>query len=417
MPTDTTAATYREIFRLREFRALFAAHLLSLIGDQLTKVAVAALVFTGTGSAFLAAVTFGIGYLPWVVLGPVLSALADRFPRRTVMIVSDAARMCLIALLVTPGLPVAVLIGVLFVSALLAPPAQAARSATMPEVLDGDKYVVAAGISSLTGQIAQMLGFAGGGLLLAVLSAREVLLIDAATFAISALLLARHLIRRPAPARAGAPTVLRSTADGFRLVTRDPQLRAYLLLGWAGAAFATAPEGLMTAYAQWVGGGDATVGLLLSAMPFGCMIGAIIYGRFTSPAARWRQVRPMALLSCLALVPIAAGPPLPVVLGLLALSGYGTAFQIALNARFVREVPGSHRARAFGVAAAGMMAGIGLATSLAGALTDLAGNPALIVGGCGLAGCLAMLPVARRWPAHLPAPTETAPRLRGVGDP
>ncbi|MEV0825151.1 MFS transporter [Nonomuraea rubra] len=389
------AATYREVFAVREFRGLFAAHLLSLAGDQLSKIAASAVVFGATGSALLAAITFGVGYLPWVVVGPVLATLSDRFPRRTVMVACDLARMLLMLVLAVPGLPAGVLIGVLFGSALLAPPAQAARSAIMPQVLDGDRYVVAAGISGLTAQLAQVLGFAAGGLLVGALSPRAALVADAATFGLSALLLALCLTRRPAPPRGPASSVLRDTLDGVRLVRSSRTLRACVLPAVAGAAFTSAPSGQMIAYAGELGGGEELAGLLLSAVSLGCVAGAVGHGRFTSPARRLRQVRAMAVTSCLALVPIAAGPPLPVLLALLALSGYGTAFQITLNARFVTEVPDTHRARAFGVAVAAMMAGNGLATAASGAVSDLLGSPSLAIGLCGVAGVVCLLPLTR----------------------
>jgi hypothetical protein len=64
------AASYRDVFAVGEFRALFVAHLLSLVGDQLSRVAVSVLVYARTGSALVAAVAFAISYLPWVVIGP-----------------------------------------------------------------------------------------------------------------------------------------------------------------------------------------------------------------------------------------------------------------------------------------------------------------------------------------------------------
>jgi MFS family permease len=348
-----------------------------------------------------AAVAFAISYLPWVVVGPVLTALADRFPRRAVMIACDAVRAPLVAVLAVPGLPGTVVVAVLFVSALFAPPAQAARAAVLPEVLDGDGYVVGNGISNLSTQLAQVLGFAVGGVLVGALTPRGALLADAVTFAVSALLLGRYTTRRPAPARAARTTVLRDTLDGLRLVMADRALRRFVLLAWTGAAFLAAPEGLMTAYAAHLDGDEATVGFLLAAIPLGMVGGAVVYGRFTPPVRRWRSVPAMASLSCAGLVPIVLDPPLPVVLLLLAVAGYGSAYQVALNARFVQQVPASHRARAFGVAVAvavaGMMVSMGLTTAAAGALVDVWTNPALIVGLCGATGLVAMLPLLRGW--------------------
>jgi len=56
--------------------------LLSIIGDQLAKVALSILVFQRTSSTLLTALTYGLSYLPWVIGGPLLSTLADRLPRR-----------------------------------------------------------------------------------------------------------------------------------------------------------------------------------------------------------------------------------------------------------------------------------------------------------------------------------------------
>jgi predicted MFS family arabinose efflux permease len=253
--STSRAASYRDVFAVREFRALFGAHLLSLIGDQLSRVAVSVLVYARTGSALFAAVAFAISYLPWVVIGPVLTALADRFPRRTAMIACDAVRVPLVAVLVIPGVPTTAVVAVLFVSALFAPPAQAARAAVLPEVLDGDTYVVANSITNLSIQLAQVLGFAVGGALVGALSPRGAPLADAVSFVVSALLVSRYMTRRPAPARVARTTVLRDTLDGVRLVMTDRVLRRFVLLAWIGAACLAAPEGLMTAYAAHLNGG------------------------------------------------------------------------------------------------------------------------------------------------------------------
>src|ERR1700722_8212994 len=82
-------ATYREVFAVAEFRALWLAQLLSVTGDQLAKGAVTVLVYDRTHSALLAAVTFAVSFLPAFIGGLTLSGLADRLPRRAVMIACD----------------------------------------------------------------------------------------------------------------------------------------------------------------------------------------------------------------------------------------------------------------------------------------------------------------------------------------
>jgi len=90
-PNEDRQATVGEVFAIPEFRALWFARCLSLIGDQLARVALAILAFDQTGSPALTALTYALTYLPAVVSGPLLSGLADRYPRRAVMIAADLA--------------------------------------------------------------------------------------------------------------------------------------------------------------------------------------------------------------------------------------------------------------------------------------------------------------------------------------
>src|SRR5213079_2627345 len=95
--------------------------------------------------------------------GPLLAGYADRFPRRSVMMVCDGARAVLVAVAVTPGLPVGALIGLLYVLHLFAPPFAAARAALMPQVLEGEAYITGNGLAASSYQLVQVIGFAAGG--------------------------------------------------------------------------------------------------------------------------------------------------------------------------------------------------------------------------------------------------------------
>jgi hypothetical protein len=286
----------------------------------------------------------------------------------------------------------------LVVVALFEPPFRAARSATLPEVLQGDLLVVANGLVHLSTQLVQVVGFAAGGVVVAVLSAQGAILVDAATFAASAVLIGVFVGHRAVSGARPDHGWLGMVGDGFRLVFGDRVLRGYLVLAWIGAAATTAPGGLMVSLATHLHGGSRVTGVLLAAMPLGTVIGAVLYARFTRPVRRWRLIRPMALLSCAALVPLAADLSLWAVLVLLVLAGYGASYVVVLNALYVQQVPTAYRARAFGVAASGIMVGQGAATFAAGALAEVLGDPAVVVSLCGLVGAIAMLPVLFRWP-------------------
>ncbi|HEX2075756.1 MAG TPA: MFS transporter [Geodermatophilus sp.] len=175
------------MFAEREFRPLFGSFLLSTVGDELARVALTVLVYQRTSSPLLSAITFGISYLPWLLGGPLLSTVADRLPRHRVLIAADVARAVLVAGMAIPGTPLPVLLVLMLLVALCAPPFEAARSALMADVLEGDRYAVATSLSNVGTQVAQVVGFVLAGALVALLSPSSVLLVDAATFVLSAL--------------------------------------------------------------------------------------------------------------------------------------------------------------------------------------------------------------------------------------
>ena len=74
--------SFRDVFAIAEFRALWTAQLLSVVGDQLARVALTVLVYDRTRSSLLAAVTFAVSIVPTFIGGLTLAWLADRYPRR-----------------------------------------------------------------------------------------------------------------------------------------------------------------------------------------------------------------------------------------------------------------------------------------------------------------------------------------------
>ncbi|GAA1592530.1 MFS transporter [Actinomadura kijaniata] len=390
-------ATYREVFAVGEFRALWAAQALSFVGDQLAQVALAVLVYSNTGSALLTALTYALTYLPPIVGGPVLSGLADLFPRRTVMVVCDVLRAALVGLMAVPGLSMWALSALVFATVLLGAPFSAARAAVLPDVLDGDRYVAGSAINNITHQASQMVGFVAGGAVIAAVGEHRALALNALTFAVSALILLAGTRRRPAPKRRGRQSLglWRGTRDGARLVFGDPTLRALVSFAWL-CGFYVVPEGLAAPYAATFDGSPVTVGLLMSAMPTGMVLGAFVYSRFVRPTNRIRSMGWMAMLACAPLVASAMHPPLWAVLALWALSGVGSAYQLAANAAFVAEVPAEGRAQAFGLAQSGILAGQGCGILAAGAAAQRLG-PETVVALAGALGLSAAAILAVNW--------------------
>ncbi|RBY81852.1 MFS transporter [Blastococcus sp. TF02A-26] len=384
---------------------MFGTFLLSTIGDQLARVALTVLVYERTDSPLLSAITFAISYLPWLVGGPLLATLADRLPRHRVLVASDAVRALLVAGMAVPGAPLPVLLVLLLLVSLFAPPFESARSALVADVLTGDRYALATALTSVSSQMSQVVGFALGGTLIWALHPSWVLLLDAATFAVSALWLNARLQPRPAPAAAEGPrSVWRDAGEGLRLIRRTPRLLTIVVLVWVGVMFANAAEGIAAPLVDEIGGGATGVGLLLAANPLGVTVGGLLLGRLVPPAWRDRLVPALVLLS---LVPVlaaglvalwapAGAGTFAVVLACMFVAGIGGAWTIPLNVTFVQEVPRAFRGRAVGVAVSGLYGVQGLGALGAGlAAEGLA--PSGVVALIGGLGVLAVLPPLLSW--------------------
>jgi MFS family permease len=370
---------------------------LSFAGDQFAQVAIAILVYRRTHSAFLTALAYALTYLPPIAGGPLLSGLADLFPRRRIMISCDVLRIGTVGLMAIPGMPFAALCALLFCTVLAGAPFSSARAALLPDVLPGDKFVLGSAVGNITFQASQLLGFVAGAAVVAVVNPYRTLGLDAVTFGISALIVTAGVRARPLPRRdeAARPSLWTVSADGIRIVFGSRTLLTLLLFGWL-AGFYIVPEGLAAPYAHSLHGSTLTVGLLMAAMPFGTVVGAFLLGRIATASARLRMMGWLAILSCLPLIGSAWEPPLWLVLLLWALAGAGGAYQLAAAAAFMQALQPATRARAFGVAQSGLYAVQGLGILAGGAAAEAIGAP-LAVGLAGLVGLTAAAMLAVSW--------------------
>lgn len=397
--------TFSEIFRIGEYRAVFFATQLSSIGDFISKAAVTALVFVETRSFLLAAAAFAISYAPWAVGGPFLATLAERYRYRRVMVTCDIARASLVALVALPGNPVWLMLVLLFSVSLLAPPAQAARSAMLPLILSGDRVTLGIAVNQTGSQATQAIGYMGGALL-SIIDPRLALLINAATYVASATII-RYGVRDRAPAirPEQRSSLLRETREGFGVVFGTPTLRIIAVVVFASMLFSIVPEGLAIGWAEDLSGDSETrrglyQGLIMIANPIGSVIAALVVTRLVRPAVRQRVVPILGIAAPLALVPAIFNPGIAVVVAMTMISGLAiTGMLPVLNGTFVQILRHGYRARAFGVMNSGMQLLQGGAVLAVGALVAVTdAQLPLVVGLWSAAGVVLMLTLFSRWP-------------------
>lgn len=393
-----TPTGYGPVFAVREFRAVFAAHAFSLLGLVVSEIALSVLVYDLTGSPLLSALTFALGFLPYLVGGTFLAGVADRFPARRVLVVCDLVCAGCVAVMVVPGAPIAVLLAMRAALAVVAPVFQGTRTATLADVLgDGDLFVLGRSLLRIVSQSALLTGFGLGGLLLTVVSPRHALLVTVGTFLASAAFLRFGTRRRPARV-AGGQALVRDSLRGARQVLGDRRVLVLLLLFWVPPMFAVAPEALAAPYAEDLGVGSTGLGLLMCALPVGTIAGELFAGSRLRPATRHRITLPLVCVTLLPYAGYALRPGLGWSLVLLVVAGAGSAYTLGLDQWFVRSVPEELLGRAMTLNTAGLMTLQGLGMALSGAVAEFAGVR-VTVAGAGVLGtvlCAALAVAVRR---------------------
>ncbi len=277
----TTTSTRRRLPGGRPFRLILLALATSALGDWLYNVALLALVFGRTGSATWVALTTAARVLPIVVLGPLGGVLADRHDRRALMIGADAARamvMVALAVVAATGLP-------LLLAPLLAALATAASTVTSPSVaastarlVDDHELQRANALRSAIGQGAVVAGPALGAVVLALSDPAVAILVNAATFAVSAaavVAVGRNEAFQPrARAKGEVPSFLADLRAGARALRGAPT--AVRLV--AADVVCSGVYGLLTVLlvlvSRQVGAGDGGYGILLGGFGAGGLVGA-----------------------------------------------------------------------------------------------------------------------------------------------
>jgi MFS family permease len=263
------------------YRRLFFGNSLSVIGTQVTLMAVTLEVFDLTGSSAAVGMIGLVALVPLVVAGLYGGAIADAFDRRKVALASTLvlwATTILICLHAWAGMhSVWVLYALTAIHSGASGINMPTRGAIIPALV-GDKLLPAANALNMTlGSVAMMVAPVLGGLLVAGVGYAWTYTLDVVTFAASVYSVWR-LPAMPPEARKGVPGI-KAVIDGFRFLGTRPNVRMTFLIDLCAMILA-APKALMPAVgALAIGGGTTTVGVLMA----GVAIGAFLGGFFSGP--------------------------------------------------------------------------------------------------------------------------------------
>jgi MFS family permease len=299
------------LLHVRDFRLLWIGETTSSFGSSVSSVALPLVALSVLHAGVLAvSLLSAAAWLPWLVIGLPAGAWVDRLPRRRVMLVAD-----LVSIVGFATVPVAAAFGALTITQLVVVAGlcgvatvffQTAYRAVLPALLD--RRDLLEGNAKLQGsqEVTHVAGPGAAGLIAQLASPVGGVIVDAASFAVSALCLLRIHVAEP-QRTTQRRRLRREIADGLRIVIRDPLLRVGAVFGFLSNFMLTGYGSIQIVFlVRVVGLSSGATGLLISAGSLGGVMGALVARRI---AARIGTAR-TALLCKLGVMPFGLLIPL-----------------------------------------------------------------------------------------------------------
>lgn len=361
----------------RNYRLFFFGQTVSLIGTWMQQIAVTWLVYRLTQSPVLLGIVGFLGMIPSFILTPFAGVLSDRWSRYRILLFTQAVSMVqalALAVLVLAGFeqvwPILFLTLVLGCVSAVDMPVRHAFISDMVEHREDLGYVIA--MNSAIFNFARLIGPSVAGFLIAWSGEGLCFLINGLSYI--AVIAALYSMRLVMPPPAGETHgIIRELWDGFVYAFHDCKIRAILLLMAMGGILGIPYVTIMPVYASEIlDGGPRTLGLLMSAIGAGALVGAL-YFAWKPPHKRLMQIIPLAMGGVgLGFVGLAVCRSIPLALCFMFLAGLGMVFHFAASNTEVQTiVEESKRGRVVSLLIFSIMGMLPFGSLLAGALTDL----------------------------------------------
>ncbi len=399
-------ASYRALRSEPEYLKLVLANVVNRFGDSIDAIAFSWMMYQITASASMMALIVGLNFLPTILLQPFAGALADRLRKKPVMVWMDVGRslltlgsiLLLVAGALTPGLLILITMSHSVLEALRGP----ASAAIVPKLLGEAHYDIGVALDSTLSRVTELAGLALAGGVIAWIGVSGALLIDMATFVLSAVIIALIRVREePSAEKVNVRAVLGGFTDGLRTIRHSPVLMALAFLGML-MNFGLVPLSVFgTPYVV----DDLHMGPeMMSGMEIALVAGMAL-GSFLTPRLKRFKGRTQIVASglgvsvalcLLALIPRLASQTLRLcaVLGAAAAMGVGVGvLNVVFHTAFLRLVPkekmGAIKGMLSAVLCASMPIGSFLCSAASSALTVT--QTMLIAGGFSILLYLGML--------------------------
>lgn len=418
--------------RLGPLALLESAVLVSGIGNGIAAVTIPWLVLERTGQATSAGLVGAATAIPLLFSALFSGSIVDTFGRKRTSIISDAFSALSVAAIPLVdrllGLDMTLILILVVLGAVFDPAGATAREAMIPEMGAEARWPLPRtnAVHEATWGVSFLIGPAIGGILIATVGPATTLWATAAGFVFSCAIV--MFVRAPGigvPEKADRPrSVLAGSAEGIRLVWRDPLLRTTTLVSMALVAVYMPIEGVVLPYIFQQQGRPAALGLVLTALSAGGLVGALSYAAIGPRVRRYPVFAGAIVLAALSILAMALAPTYGLLVAAAALAGvfWGPVDPLINLAVQTRTDP-ARRGRVLGVLMASFYAagplgymGAAIVVERYGAETAFVGLGILILAVSAIA---APMPALRRFdqPGAYESAVDVTARISSVADP
>lgn len=389
---ESEITSYRPLKAEKEYLKLIAANIINRFGDSIDGIAIAWLMYQITHSAAMMALILGLNYLPTILLQPFTGAMVERLSKKRVMVLFDIGRGLVVA--VTAGLYVlgyltpAILTAMMLLISTLEAFRSPAGSAIVPLLLKPELFKVGSALNQTGSRIAEIVGLALAGGVVALLGCQGALLIDAATFFLSALIIGFIRVTEKLPEeKVSLKSTAKSFLEGLSLMKTNRVLIILLLIG-ALMNFLFVPLNAYAApfIADFLKGGAETLSLINIVLVLALGLGSFVAPKIRKISGKTQLIL-FGIIEGVALCVFAlAGYLSPkllqygVVLFSCVLMGFGAGIiNVVYNAAFLRLIPMDFMARLSGISTALIVCSMPVGSFICAALASVMPVPVAIL--------------------------------------
>jgi hypothetical protein len=408
--------TYRQLFAVPEFRALFIAQCLVMAAASAGSLALGTVTYAATGNAVLTGLSMFGGPLIRLAASWFTSSAADLLRPRQALMATGAIGCAADLLQAIPGMPWGARFAFLALPWVVMAATSGSMMGLLSDILPADSFVFGRATLNIAVGGMQVAGYGLGGLLLAGLTTSGLFLVAAGASAVAVLVV--YLGVADHPPRVTGESMVRRSREVNRALFGSPLLRPVFIAGCVPNGLVVGCESLFVPF------GRHAAGYLLAATAAGMLVGDITVGRVLPAAARTWLVEPLRFLLAAPYVLFLFHPPLPAALTLGFFASAGYAASLPLQERLITHTGSDVRGQVLGLYFTGLLAMQGIAAVIAGLLQQrLGGTPSAAATAIGLLGCaslavtVTLIPGLRRTRPRPAAPDRQEPAVGAVPGP